>query len=433
MIGGGLAGTEAAWRAAEAGAQVTLYEMRPQKSSPAHQSGELAELVCSNSLRANQVENAVGLLKEEMRRLGSLIMRVADAHRVPAGAALAVDRRSFSRAVTEAVEAHPRITVCRQEIAQLPETGVTVVASGPLTSEALSAEISRLIGGAYLHFYDAAAPIVTEESLDMTKVFRASRYGKGDLEAGDYLNCPFNKEEYLRFYQALLQAERHQPHDFEKKKVFEGCMPIEIMAERGEDTIRYGPMKPVGLIDPRSGEEPYAVVQLRHDDNFGLYNLVGFQTSLSWGAQQQVFRLIPGLEQAEFVRYGVMHRNTFINSPKVLAADLSLPGRDIFFAGQMTGVEGYVESAACGLFVGEQALRRLRGQAAWQLPPETALGSLMRYVTAPNPLFQPMNVTFGLFPPLGRRVRGKRERNMQYAERALAALDSMLAEDRDAR
>ncbi|SHF22678.1 FADH(2)-oxidizing methylenetetrahydrofolate--tRNA-(uracil(54)-C(5))-methyltransferase TrmFO [Desulforamulus putei] len=422
VIGAGLAGSEAAWQLARRGVAVDLYEMRPRKYPPAHHTPYFSELVCSNSLRAAAIENAVGLLKEEMRQLGSLIISAADTHRVPAGGALAVDREGFAKSVTETLEQHPLVRVHREEVTKLPGRGVVIIASGPLTSEALSQEISRLTGEQYLYFYDAAAPIVTLESLDMTKVFRASRYGKGE-EA--YLNCPMNREEYEIFYQALIEAERAPLKEFEKQIHFEGCMPVEVLASRGKDTLLYGPLKPVGLTDPRTGKRPYAVVQLRQDNAEGtLYNLVGFQTNLKWGEQKRVFSLIPGLENAEFVRYGVMHRNTYINSPALLKPTLQMKEHEtIFFAGQITGVEGYVESATAGLIAGLNAARLVTGQKLLEFPVETAHGALVHYITtASSGNFQPMNVNFGLFPDLPVRIKGKKERGQAHAARALKKL-----------
>ena len=430
VIGAGLAGSEAAWQLARMGIPVLLHEMRPQQSDDAHKTGYFAELVCSNSLRAGNIENAVGLLKEEMRRLGSLIMAQADAHRVPAGGALAVDREAFARGVTEAVQSHPLITVIHEEVTELEALpGIVVTASGPLTSDALSVSMQKLLNAEYLHFFDAAAPIVAADSLDYDKVYRASRYDKGDA---DYLNCPFyTKDEYLAFWEALRSAELAPVKDFEKEVFFEGCMPIEEMARRGEETMRFGPLKPVGLIDPRNGREAYAVVQLRQDNAAAsLYNIVGFQTHLKWPEQRRVFGMIPGLEKAEFVRYGVMHKNTYLNSPQLLDADFKLRRQPrLYFAGQMTGVEGYVESAASGLMAGLQAGRAALGLPPLHFPPETAHGALAHYISNPAVAnFQPMNVNFGLIPPLGRRVRGKREKNAQLAERALAALQQVLAQ-----
>jgi len=432
IIGGGLAGCEAAWQAAKRGVAVTLHEMKPEKYSPAHHLPGLAELVCSNSLRGESLENAVGLLKEELRRAGSLFMEAADATRVPAGGAVAVDRELFSRYVTEKVESHPLITVVHGELTGLPAEGVVVVASGPLTSDTLAADIGRRTGE-YLYFYDAIAPIVTADSLDYGKIFRASRYGKG--EGDDYLNCPMNEEEYRRFVAELLAAEKVKPRDFEKVIHFEGCMPVEEMAERGVETLRFGPMKPVGLVDPATGAEPHAVIQLRAEDAAGtMFNLVGFQTKLTWPEQKRVFRMIPGLEQAEFVRLGSMHRNTFVNAPALLAPSQQLKAEPrIVFAGQITGVEGYVESAASGFLAGIVAARMAAtgeidpAAAEPLLPPrETAFGALAAHLSgAEAKHFQPMNVNYGLFPALAGKVK-KKERKAKLAERALEALGPWL-------
>ncbi|MFS8629612.1 MAG: FADH(2)-oxidizing methylenetetrahydrofolate--tRNA-(uracil(54)-C(5))-methyltransferase TrmFO [Bacillales bacterium] len=425
VIGGGLAGSEAAWQLAERGIAVDLYEMRPVQQTGAHVSDRLAELVCSNSLRASALTNAVGLLKEEMRKLNSLIIRAADACAVPAGGALAVDRSQFSAYVTESLENHPHVTVVREEVTEIPN-GLTVIATGPLTSDVLSQKIKELTGEEYLYFYDAAAPIVAKDSINMDKVYLKSRYDKGEAA---YLNCPMTEEEFERFYEALLAAERVELKEFEKEIYFEGCMPIEVMAQRGKKTLLFGPLKPVGLEDPRTGKRPYAVVQLRQDDAAGtLYNIVGFQTNLKWGEQKKVIRLIPGLENAEIVRYGVMHRNTFINSPKLLKATYQFAGRkDLFFAGQITGVEGYVESAASGLVAGINAARLAQGKEPVQFPPETAVGSLAHYITSANEKhFQPMNVNFGLFPELPVHTKGKKERAEKYAERALLTIQNFV-------
>lgn len=422
IIGAGLAGSEAAWQVAQAGIKVELWEMRPQKLTPAHHTGYFAELVCSNSLRAASLENAVGLLKEEMRRLNSLIMQAADQHRVPAGGALAVDRQGFSAAVTRALCDHPNITIKSGEVTALPATGLVIIASGPLTSPALAQAIERLTGQQYLYFYDAAAPVVAGDSIDMSLIYRASRYGKGE-EA--YLNCPMNKEQYEHFWRELVQAERVPLRDFEEPIFFEGCMPIEEMAARGIDTLRFGPLKPVGLPDPRTGKLPYAVVQLRQDNAAGtLYNIVGFQTHLKWPEQKRVFSLIPGLAQAEFVRYGVMHRNTYINSPSLLLSTLQLRREPrLLFAGQITGVEGYVESAAVGLVAGLNAALMAKGHEPLVFPPETAHGALCHYITsAASSRFQPMNVNFGLFPPLATNIRAKKTKNTLLAQRALQIL-----------
>lgn len=427
VIGAGLAGCEAVTQLTRHGIPVILHEMRPVKSDEAHKTAYFAELVCSNSLRAGNIENAVGLLKEEMRRLGSLIMQKADEHQVPAGGALAVDRDGFAAAVTEAVKANPLVTVIHEEVTDLESLeGTVIVASGPLTSDALFADIKKLLQAEYLHFFDAAAPIVTADSLDYDKVYRASRYDKG---GADYLNCPFyTKEEYVAFWEALCNAESAPVKDFEHD-VFEACMPIEEMAARGEDTMRFGPLKPVGLIDPRNGKEAYAVVQLRQDNAAAsLYNLVGFQTHLKWPEQRRVFGMIPGLENAEFVRFGVMHKNTYLNSPQLLDKHFNLrSNKRFYFAGQMTGVEGYVESAASGLMAGLAAARALLGLPEVEFPEVTAHGALANYISNPAiENFQPMNINFGLIPPLTVRIRKKREKNAQIAARALEALDGFL-------
>lgn len=427
VIGAGLAGCEAVTQLTRHGIPVILHEMRPVKSDEAHKTAYFAELVCSNSLRAGNIENAVGLLKEEMRRLGSLIMQKADEHQVPAGGALAVDRDGFAAAVTEAVKANPLVTVIHEEVTDLESLeGTVIVASGPLTSAALFADIKKLLQADYLHFFDAAAPIVTADSLDYDKVYRASRYGKG---GADYLNCPFyTKEEYVAFWEALCNAESAPVKDFEHD-VFEACMPIEEMAARGEDTMRFGPLKPVGLIDPRNGKEAYAVVQLRQDNAAAsLYNLVGFQTHLKWPEQRRVFGMIPGLENAEFVRFGVMHKNTYLNSPQLLDKHFNLrSNKRFYFAGQMTGVEGYVESAASGLMAGLAAARAILELPDVEFPDVTAHGALANYISNPTiENFQPMNINFGLIPPLTVRIRKKREKNAQIAARALEALDGFL-------
>ncbi len=471
IVGGGLAGCEAAWQVASAGLPVTLYEMRPVRGTAVHKTDRLAELVCSNSFRGDKVDNAVGLLKEEMRRLGSLVLRAAEASRVPAGAALAVDRERFAEAITTAIATHPLITIVRQEVTSLPAASVDeplIVATGPLTSEALSSDIARLVGSSQLYFYDAISPIVLAESIDRTKVFRQSRWdrsirgrdGQEGLEGregqepqanratqppaadpagdggpavgcgiddgqGDYLNCPLNKDEYLRFYDALTHAESATVHDFDKERFFEGCLPIEVMAHRGVDTLRFGPMKPVGLTDPRTGRFPYAAVQLRQDnlaaDHF---SLVGFQTQLKWGEQARVLRLIPGLEQAEFVRYGMVHRNTYVNGPTVLSDTWQLKQHPaIFFAGQMSGVEGYVESAASGLLAGLNAAALARGRATSAPPRTTAIGALAYYASHADPAhYEPSNITFGIMEPLVKPPRSKMERKMAMANRALDVL-----------
>jgi methylenetetrahydrofolate--tRNA-(uracil-5-)-methyltransferase len=465
IIGGGLAGSEAAWQAATAGVRVVLYEMRPTRPTAVHKTDQLAELVCSNSFRGDKLDNAVGLLKEEMRRLGSLVMRCADQARVPAGAALAVDRERFAATVTEAVSAHPLIQVRRQEVARLPADvdGPVIVATGPLTSESLSADIAAMVGSKHLYFYDAISPIVLADTIDRSKVYRASRWGRSlrgtafaetaasppkiqpaagapacglDDGEGDYLNCPFTSDEYARFYDALMAAEKVSLHEFDDPRYFEGCLPIEVMAMRGVDTLRFGPMKPVGLPEPRTGREPYAVVQLRQDNLAGdHFSLVGFQTQMKWGEQARVLRLIPGLEQAEFVRFGMIHRNTYINGPTVLRATWQTRHRDdLFFAGQISGVEGYVESAASGLIAGRNAAALVRGAAPSAPPRETAIGALGFYVSNANPAhYQPTNITFGILPPLtsssGRRVpKSKGDRKLAYAERGLDALQRWMAE-----
>ncbi|WP_372633849.1 FADH(2)-oxidizing methylenetetrahydrofolate--tRNA-(uracil(54)-C(5))-methyltransferase TrmFO [Cohnella sp.] len=430
VIGAGLAGSEAAWQIAAQGVPVTLYEMRPVRQTPAHHTASFAELVCSNSLRANGLTNAVGVLKEEMRRLDSLILACADLHAVPAGGALAVDREGFSAEVTKRLKEHPLITVVNEEATAIPQDGIVVVATGPLTSPELSDGIKRLLGEEYFYFFDAAAPIVEKDSIDFDKVFLASRYDKGEAA---YLNCPMTEAEFDVFYDALIHAETAEVKDFEKDMYFEGCMPIEAMAKRGKMTVLFGPMKPVGLVDPRTEKKSHAVIQLRQDNAAGtLYNIVGFQTHLKWGEQKRVFSLIPGLENAEFVRYGVMHRNTFINSPKLLHPTYQFRGREtLFFAGQMTGVEGYVESAASGLIAGLNAGRLAGGREPLTLPAHTTLGSMANYITTADfKHFQPMNANFGLFPPLGYRVRSKKDKNDAIAARALEAIDALRSEIR---
>jgi methylenetetrahydrofolate--tRNA-(uracil-5-)-methyltransferase len=428
VIGAGLAGSEAAWQLANRGVRVRLYEMRPVKQTPAHHTDKFAELVCSNSLRANSLTNAVGVLKEEMRRLNSVIIQAADACSVPAGGALAVDRHEFAERVTNLVQGHPNVTVVREEVTDIPD-GPTIIATGPLTSQALSERLKELTGEEYLYFYDAAAPIVEKDSINMEKVYVKSRYDKGEAA---YINCPMTEEEFDRFYEALISAETVPLKEFEKEIYFEGCMPIEVMARRGKQTLLFGPMKPVGLEDPRTGKRPYAVVQLRQDNAAGtLYNIVGFQTHLKWGPQKEVIRLIPGLENAEIVRYGVMHRNTFINSPKLLRPTYQYKERDdLFFAGQMTGVEGYVESAASGLVAGINASRLVLGQELVVFPPETAIGSMAHYITSADPKhFQPMNANFGLFAPLGEKIKDKQRRNELYAQRALDTIQNFVKND----
>ena len=434
VIGAGLAGSECAWQLARRGVRVTLCEMKPQKRTPAHQTGDFAELCCSNSLRSDQLENAVGLLKEEMRRLGSLILSCADETRVEAGGALAVDRHGFARLVTERVRSHPNITVVDGEVTELPAAGEVVVASGPLTSDALAGAIVRKTGGGdaarprTLHFFDAAAPLVTFESVDMEQAWFASRYDRG---TADYVNCPMTEAEYMAFWEALTAAEEAPVRGFEDKSVFEGCMPVEVMARRGRDTLCYGPLKPRGLKDPRTGREPYAVVQLRRDNREGsVYNLVGFQTHLRFPEQKRVFSMVPALRNAEFVRYGVMHRNTYLDSPRLLDRYYRLIAEPrIAFAGQMTGVEGYVESAASGLLVGVELARRLEGKAPLNFPRETAIGALGLYVSDGSVSdFQPMNINFGIIPPLGYRVKGKRGKNAALSARSLAIIDALRGE-----
>ena len=457
VIGGGLAGSEAAWQAAALGVHVVLHEMRPVRPTAVHKTDRLAELVCSNSLRGDKLDNAVGLLKEEMRRLGSLVLRAADEHRVPAGAALAVDRDGFSQAITDAIHSHPLITVERDEVPRVPvdpSMYPLIIATGPLTSDTLSQDIAALVGAEHLYFYDAISPIVLAETLDMSKVFRASRWGRSlrgddgrrggpsgppvacgvDDGEGDYLNCPLTEDEYGQFYDAVVAAESATVHDFDKEKFFEGCLPIEVMAHRGRDTLRFGPMKPVGLVDPRTGRPPYAAVQLRQDNIAGdHFSLVGFQTQLKWGEQARVLALIPGLEHAEFVRFGMVHRNTYINGPTVLRETWQTRQRpDLFFAGQISGVEGYVESAASGLIAGRNAAALARGEDPRVPPRTTAIGALAYYVSHADPRnYQPTNITFGIMPPPdaaagGRRVK-RDERKTATSERALRALDEWMA------
>ncbi len=428
VIGAGLAGSEAAWQLAQRGIPVRLCEMKPQKMTPAHHSPDFAELVCSNSLRSDQLENAVGLLKEELRRCGSLILRSADETRVEAGGALAVDREGFSAAVTKAIREHPDITVVDGEVTEIPE-GDVIVATGPLTSDALSQKIADLFPDShYLNFFDAAAPIVTYDSIDMDKAWFASRYDRG---TADYINCPMTQEEYFTFWQELTQAQEAEVHGFEDKNVFEGCMPVEVMARRGLQTLCYGPLKPKGLRDPKTGQEPYAVVQLRRDNAAGsLYNIVGFQTHLKWGEQKRVFSLIPALANAVFVRYGVMHRNTYLDSPRILDRYYRVRGNErLAFAGQMTGVEGYVESTASGFLAGVELARRLQGKPPLDFPRETAIGALALYVSNEGVTdFQPMNVNFGIMPPLEARVKGKRNKNAALSQRSLAIIDRLAGE-----
>ena len=428
VIGAGLAGSECAWQLAQRGVEVTLYEMKPEKRTPAHVSDYFAELCCSNSLRSDQLENAVGLLKEEMRRLGSLILSCADATRVEAGGALAVDRDGFAKLVTERITNHPNITVKYGEVTEIPE-GEVIIASGPLTSDALAEKLQTLLGAdTDLHFFDAAAPLVSAESVDMEKAWFGSRYDKG---TADYINCPMNEEEYNAFWEALTTAEEAEVHGFEDSMVFEGCMPVEVMARRGHDTLLYGPLKSRGLDDPRTGRWPYAVVQLRRDNSEGsVYNLVGFQTHLRFPEQRRVFSMIPALHNAEFLRYGVMHRNTFIDSPRLLDRYYRLRKEPrIAFAGQMTGVEGYVESAASGFLVGVETARRLAGKDPIDFPKETAIGALGLYVSNQSiGNFQPMNINFGIIPPLDHRVKGKRNKNAELSQRSLAIIETLREE-----
>ena len=428
VIGAGLAGSECAWQLAQRGIQVTLCEMKPVKKTPAHTTEYFAELCCSNSLRSDQLENAVGLLKEELRRLDSLIMRCADATRVPAGGALAVDRHGFARMVTEEIRQHPNITVEEGEVTEIPE-GEVVIASGPLTSDALAEKLIALFGeGSTLNFFDAAAPLVSFESIDMDCAYFASRYDKG---TPDYINCPMNEAEYRAFWQELITAQEAEVHGFEDKQVFEGCMPVEVMARRGEDTLRFGPLKPKGLPDPKTGRDPYAVVQLRKDNADGsIYNLVGFQTHLKWPEQKRVFTMIPALHDARFLRYGVMHRNTYLDSPRLLDRYYRLRSRPrIAFAGQMTGVEGYVESCASGFLAGVELACRLQGKAPIDFPQETAIGALGLYVSNPTVGdFQPMNINFGIIPPLDHRVKGKRNKNAELSRRSLAVIETLREE-----
>jgi methylenetetrahydrofolate--tRNA-(uracil-5-)-methyltransferase len=423
VVGGGLAGCEAAWQLARRGVGVDLHEMRPVRATPVHQTADLAELVCSNSLRGNALDQAAGLLKEEMRRMGSLIIRVADEVRVPAGSALAVDRGLFARKVTEAVSALPQVTLHRQETPRIPEGPVVIVATGPLTSDALAAEIAAFVGQTHLYFYDAVSPVVEAETIDFSRTFRASRYGKG---GDDYVNCPLDEPEYDAFYRALTTAECAELHAFDHEFFFEGCLPVEVIASRGRDTLLFGPMKPVGLTDPRTGRRPFAVVQLRQDNLAAShFSVVGFQTQLKWGEQKRVFQMIPGLAQAEFVRMGMIHRNTYVNSPSTLEPTFETrKRRGLFFAGQMSGVEGYVESAASGLLAGVGAAFRARGEEPVGFPEDTALGALGRYIARSDPKhYQPTNIAFGLLPELSQRIRDKARRRMALAERALGSLE----------
>ena len=426
VIGAGLAGSEAAWQLARRGIPVELREMKPHKMSPAHHTEYFGELVCSNSLRSNQLENAVGLLKEELRRCGSLIMACAGEHRVEAGGALAVDRHAFAAAITGKLKNHPNVTVTEGEVVEIPPEGNVIIATGPLTSEALSAEIAKLFPNSkYLNFFDAAAPLVTFDSVDMDSAWFASRYDRG---TPDYINCPLTQEEYDAFWQELTTAQEAEVHGFEDAGVFEGCMPVEVMARRGRDTLCYGPLKPVGLKDPKTGKEPYAVVQLRKDNAQGsIYNMVGFQTHLRFPEQKRVFSMIPALKNAEYVRYGVMHRNTFLDSPRLLDRYYRVRGQErLMFAGQITGVEGYVESTASGCLAALELARRLEGKPPANFPQETAMGAMALYISDQSVVnFQPMNVNFGLIPPLGYRVKGKRNKNAEISKRALEALDKL--------
>ena len=428
VIGAGLAGCEAAYTVAQQGIPVTLWEMKPEKYTPAHRHSGFAELVCSNSLKARRIESAAGLLKEEMRRLGSLCVPVAHGCAVPAGGALAVDRELFSAEVTRRIQEHPLITVKQGEVTSIPEEGVVIVATGPLTSEPLAKAIADLCGGG-LSFYDAAAPIVTAESVDMNSAFRASRYDREESGEGDYINCPLNKEEYEAFHDALVTAETAPLHEFDKLHVYEGCMPIEVLAKRGSDSIRFGPMKPVGLRDPHTGHRPWAVVQLRAENAEGtLYNLVGFQTNLKFPEQKRVFGMIPALKNAEFMRYGVMHRNTFLNAPELLDGAFRMKSRpNLLFAGQMTGVEGYMESAAAGILAGLNACRMVRGQEPLILPRDTMMGALAAHVSTPNADYQPMGANFGILPTLETHIRDKKMRYAALAQRALESLDRVMA------
>ena len=428
VIGGGLAGCEAAWQLAKNKINVTLYEMKPNKKTPAHHLDLLGELVCSNSLRADTLENGAGLLKAEMRLLGSLVTECADATKVPAGGALAVDRIGFAEMMTEKIRQNPYITVIEEEITKIPDDEIVIIATGPLTSDALSKDIGDFLGNNYMYFYDAAAPIVTYESIDKNKVFKKARYDKG---TADYINCPMNKEEYIAFYNALINAETAELKEFENNKVFEGCMPVEVMAKRGEDTLTFGPLKPVGLNHPETNESYYAVVQLRQDNKDGtLYNIVGFQTHLKFGEQKRVFSMIPGLENAEFARFGVMHRNTYIHSPKTLTKNYeSIKRPGLYFAGQMTGVEGYVESASSGIVAGIAASRKILGKEEIIFPKTTATGALSHYISEFNGSdFQPMNINFGIIESYPERIKNKRERYTKISERALKTLNEIIEE-----
>jgi methylenetetrahydrofolate--tRNA-(uracil-5-)-methyltransferase len=428
IIGGGLAGCEAAWQLARRGVAADLYEMRPAHPTPVHQTGDLAELVCSNSLRGNALDQAAGLLKEEMRRMDSLIVRIADEVKVPAGSALAVDRGLFARRVTEAVEALPGVRIHRQEVLRIPDDPVAIVATGPLTSDPLALDVAAFVGQTQLYFFDAVSPVVEADSIDFARAFRASRYGKG---GDDYVNCAMTEEEYGVFYEALTTAESASVHEFEHERFFEGCLPIEVIASRGLETLRFGPMKPVGLVDPRTGRRPHAVVQLRQDNLAAShYSIVGFQTQLKWGEQKRVLRLIPGLQDAEFVRYGMIHRNTYVNAPASLRPTFETRRRDgLFFAGQMSGVEGYVESASSGLLAGIGASLRVRGKNPVAFPEDTALGALGRYISGSDPRnYQPTNIAFGLLPELPAKIKDKARRRLAMAHRALDSLERFRAQ-----
>ena len=421
IIGGGLAGCEAAYQISKRGINVRLYEMKPTKYSPAHSNSNLAEIVCSNSFKSNLLTNACGLLKEELRMLDSLLIKIADETSVPAGQALAVDREEFSRKVTEYIENLDNVEIIKEEVTEIPDDAITIIATGPLTSDVLFEKISKLVGNNELHFYDAAAPIIEKNSVDMTIAFIGDRYGKGEA---DYINLPMNKEEYENFWNELVSAEVVELHSFEKREIFEGCMPVEVMAKRGIDTLRYGPLKPVGFDDPRTGRRPYALVQLRQDNSVGsLYNMVGFQTNLKFGEQKRVFSMIPGLQNAEFVKYGVMHRNTYINSTQILNNVYQMKDNaNVFFAGQITGVEGYVESIASGLLAGINAVRYMKNKGKIVFPVETMIGALTDYISTPNEKFQPMNANFGILPKLPEKIRDKQERYKKLSDRAISIM-----------
>lgn len=421
IIGGGLAGCEAAYQISKRGINVRLYEMKPTKYSPAHSNSNLAEIVCSNSFKSNLLTNACGLLKEELRMLDSLLIKIADETSVPAGQALAVDREEFSRKVTEYMENLDNVEIIKEEVTEIPDDAVTIIATGPLTSDVLFEKISKLVGNNELHFYDAAAPIIEKSSVDMNIAFIGDRYGKGEA---DYINLPMNKEEYENFWNELVNAEVVELHSFERREIFEGCIPVEVMAKRGIDTLRYGPLKPVGFDDPRTGRRPYALVQLRQDNSVGsLYNMVGFQTNLKFGEQKRVFSMIPGLQNAEFVKYGVMHRNTYINSPQILNNVYQMKDNEnVFFAGQITGVEGYVESIASGLLAGINAVRYMKNKGKIVFPVETMIGALTDYISTPNEKFQPMNANFGILPKLPEKIRDKQERYKKLSDRAISIM-----------